>query len=187
MTNPTRCHEGMPRQSPRLLRCQKTDVQHTGSSINARQAPRIVILPRFTFFLVLFLLLSPVRGPTCRLHVFVENVIRVTQPRPFVSSGGTAYPGQPEAFIIQPTNPRIREDVRWMVSTGPDTRFRYRNIDRVSNQGKRSAIAKRRELKTRQRGSGRRDPRWDGGNDSEEEEKVSLSERVELNDRKLRS
>lgn len=146
MTSPMRCNKGTPPQSPRL-RCRKMDIQHTSSSINARKAPRIVVLPHFTFFLVLFLLLSSARVPTCRVHVFVEDVICITQPRPFVSGGGTAYPGQPDAFIVQ-SNQLTRKfaankDVCWITLAGPDTRFRYRNVHRVSNQGKRCAIVKR--------------------------------------------
>jgi len=71
--------------------------------INARQAPRIVIVPRFTSLLVL-LHLPSARVPAWRVYILVENVICVAQPRSFVGGGGTAYSGQPDALITQSTN-----------------------------------------------------------------------------------
>jgi len=85
-------------------RSQKVNAPRAGSSVNARQAPRIVIVPRLTSLLVLRFLSSV---PAGRVHVFVENVICVTQPRPFVSGRGTTYPRQPDAFTIQ-SNRSIR-------------------------------------------------------------------------------
>ena len=120
----------------------KTKTIHTNNSIDARQASRVVVIPGLASLLVL--IFPPfARVPTWRVHVLVENVICIAQPRPFVSGRGTAHPRKPDAFITQPIDPRFRDPQGSATLARSDPRFTQLNDNRASNQGKQRAIAKR--------------------------------------------
>jgi len=90
-------------RTPNKPQSQKAGVPYTNNSINACQTPRIIIVPHVTSLLVLLHLRLPsAQVPAWRVHVLVENVVCVAQPRSFIGRG-TTHSGQPDAIGVRAT------------------------------------------------------------------------------------